>query len=217
MRLDYELALFGQALRAELALALFPTIPADLKALRDRQSQVREAAAKRLESRSGFTAAYLKYHSAKITDPEVRNRYERMCEKFDLKWKSNLSDLWMGIQWELAKTRQQKKFFKSLEMIATNLSKLSAEDLKLVEEQKYCPICDPGCGPDPLGCRGVPVKITLDGQTVFLCSKDCIKKAKADPKKTLANVESFKKLSFLTKKQIDEKLKQMSKSSDDDK
>lgn len=101
--------------------------------------------------------------------------------------------------------------------ILSNLSKLGPEDLKLVEAQKYCLICDPGCGPDPLGCRGVPVKIALKGQTVILCRKDGIKKAQANPDKTLAEVEKVKKLSLQTKKQLEEKLKQMSNSSDDNK
>ena len=32
---------------------------------------------------------------------------------------------------------------------------------------------------------GVPVKITLRGQTVFLCCKGCVAKAKRSPEETL--------------------------------
>lgn len=72
--------------------------------------------------------------------------------------------------------------------IAENLAKLSAEDRKLAEAQGVCPITG-----DPLGALGVPVKITLKGQPVVLCCKDCIEKAKADPDKTLGKMKEMKK------------------------
>lgn len=71
--------------------------------------------------------------------------------------------------------------------IAENLSKLSADDRKLAEAQKVCPMTG-----DPLGVLGVPEKITLKGQPVLLCCKDCIEKAKADPDKTLAKIKELK-------------------------
>src|SRR5262249_39095542 len=48
------------------------------------------------------------------------------------------------------------------------LAKLSPEDRRLAEEQGICPESD-----NPLGAMGVPVKITLKGQPVFLCCKSC--------------------------------------------
>ncbi len=63
---------------------------------------------------------------------------------------------------------------------AANLAKLSVEDKELAEGQKVCPMTG-----EPLGSMGVPPKITLNGQTVFLCCNGCIKDAKADPDKTL--------------------------------
>lgn len=72
--------------------------------------------------------------------------------------------------------------------IAASLAKLSAEDRKLAEAQKYCPIHPDGA----LGSMGVPVKIMLKGQPVFLCCKDCREKAEADPDKTLAKVKELK-------------------------
>jgi uncharacterized protein (TIGR03000 family) len=71
--------------------------------------------------------------------------------------------------------------------IAENLSKLSAEDQKLVEAQKVCPMTG-----DPLGVLGVPEKIALKGQPVLLCCKDCIERAKAEPEKTLAKLKELK-------------------------
>lgn len=72
--------------------------------------------------------------------------------------------------------------------IAANLAKLSSEDRKLAEAQKSCPIHPD----DPLGAMGVPVKIVLKGQPVFLCCKECVDKAQADPDKTLAKVKELK-------------------------
>lgn len=72
--------------------------------------------------------------------------------------------------------------------IAANLDKLSAEDRKLAEAQKICVIQQDV----PLGAMGVPVKITLKGQPVFLCCKGCIEKAEADADKTLAKLKELK-------------------------
>jgi uncharacterized protein (TIGR03000 family) len=71
--------------------------------------------------------------------------------------------------------------------IAENLAMLEDEDHKLAEAQKICPITK-----DPLGALGVPVKITLKGQPVFLCCKECINKAQSDPDKTLAAIKELK-------------------------
>jgi membrane fusion protein, copper/silver efflux system len=61
-----------------------------------------------------------------------------------------------------------------------NLAKLSPEDQKLASQQKHCPITGL-----LLGSMGVPVKITLKGQTIFLCCPGCVEEAKKDPDKTL--------------------------------
>jgi Cu(I)/Ag(I) efflux system membrane fusion protein len=71
------------------------------------------------------------------------------------------------------------------------LAGLSAEDRKLVESQKYCPIL-----PDnKLGSMGQPVKLTIDGQPVFLCCAGCKEKALAHPEDTLAKVDQLKQKS----------------------
>jgi Cu(I)/Ag(I) efflux system membrane fusion protein len=69
------------------------------------------------------------------------------------------------------------------------LAKLGAADRKLAEAQKFCPVLRK----NRLGAMGAPFKITLDGETVFLCCASCEDKARADPKKTLATVEELKK------------------------
>lgn len=71
--------------------------------------------------------------------------------------------------------------------IAANLAKLSPEDRKLAEAQKLCVEED-----NPLGAMGVPVKIMLKGQPVFVCCKGCVEKAQEDPDKTLAKVKELK-------------------------
>ena len=73
--------------------------------------------------------------------------------------------------------------------VAANLAKLSPEDRKIAEEQKLCPIAG-----DPLGSKemGVPIKIMLNDQPVFICCKGCEKSAKANPEKTLKTVAENK-------------------------
>lgn len=63
----------------------------------------------------------------------------------------------------------------------TVLSKLNPQDRPLVEAQGYCPVLG-----NRLGSMGAPVPVVLQGQKIFLCCKMCIKKAKANEKKTLA-------------------------------
>jgi Cu(I)/Ag(I) efflux system membrane fusion protein len=69
----------------------------------------------------------------------------------------------------------------------SELGKLSTEDRRLAEGQKYCPITG-----NRLGSMGVPVKLVLKGQPVFLCCEGCIEQAKANETRTLAKVEGLK-------------------------
>jgi hypothetical protein len=72
--------------------------------------------------------------------------------------------------------------------IKASLSKLSAKDRKLAEQQKYCAVQND----ERLGSMGKPVKIMVKDQPVFLCCKNCKKKALANPDKTLAKVKELK-------------------------
>ena len=69
------------------------------------------------------------------------------------------------------------------------LAKLSPEDRKAVEAQKYCAIAEGSF----LGSMGAPIKLVMEGKPVFLCCKGCVKKAEANPAATLAKVEALKK------------------------
>ena len=66
--------------------------------------------------------------------------------------------------------------------------KLSPEDRKLVEAQEYCAVTDDS----RLGGMGVPIKVMVRDQPVFLCCKGCQRRALAEPDRTLARVEELK-------------------------
>jgi hypothetical protein len=73
--------------------------------------------------------------------------------------------------------------------IKASLAKLSPEDRKLAEAQKFCAVR----GKDSrLGSMGPPVKIMLKDEPVFLCCKNCTKKAEEHPDETLARAKEFK-------------------------
>ena len=68
------------------------------------------------------------------------------------------------------------------------LAKLSPDDRKLAEAQRFCPILPA----NRLGVMGTPVKVTVKGETVFLCCSGCTEKALANPESTLAKVNALK-------------------------
>lgn len=70
--------------------------------------------------------------------------------------------------------------------ILAALAKLSPEDRKLADSQRYCPVLTQ----NRLGSMGAPVKITVDGETVFLCCAGCKDNALSDTKSTLAKVKA---------------------------
>lgn len=73
--------------------------------------------------------------------------------------------------------------------IQASLAKLSKEDRKLAEAQKFCPIMTK----NRLGEMGPPVKVMIKDKPVFLCCKGCGTKAQANPDKTLATVAALLK------------------------
>jgi Cu(I)/Ag(I) efflux system membrane fusion protein len=72
--------------------------------------------------------------------------------------------------------------------ISAVLAKLSRVDRRLAEAQGYCPVLER----NRLGSMGVPVKIVLNGQPVFLCCSGCEKEAREHAERTLARVERLK-------------------------
>ncbi len=71
---------------------------------------------------------------------------------------------------------------------SAELAKLSPEDRAAAESQKYCAIAAGSF----LGGMGAPIKLELDGKSVFLCCKGCVAKAQANPAATLAKVEELR-------------------------
>jgi hypothetical protein len=69
--------------------------------------------------------------------------------------------------------------------IQESLAKLSPEDRKLAEAQKFCAIQTKS----RFGSMGTPIRIMLKAQPVFLCCEHCQSNAEADPDKTIAQVE----------------------------
>lgn len=67
-------------------------------------------------------------------------------------------------------------------------AKLNKEDLALVEAQEYCVVDTT----NRLGAHGVPIKLTVKDQAVFICCKGCEKGALADADKTLAKLKELK-------------------------
>ncbi len=72
--------------------------------------------------------------------------------------------------------------------IRSNLAKLSLEDRKLAEEQVFCAVETK----NPLGSMGVPYKVMVKDQPVFLCCDGCETRAKAHAERTLAKVQQLK-------------------------
>jgi hypothetical protein len=72
--------------------------------------------------------------------------------------------------------------------IKESLAQLNPEDRKLADAQRFCVIEDD----KRLGEMGVPYKVMIKDQPVFLCCKGCEKQAKKDPEKTLAKVKELK-------------------------
>ena len=71
--------------------------------------------------------------------------------------------------------------------ITAALGELPVEDRRQAEKQRFC-----AAQPETLlGAMGPPVKVLLKGQSVFLCCKDCEKKARKEPDKTLAKAKEL--------------------------
>jgi hypothetical protein len=75
--------------------------------------------------------------------------------------------------------------------IEAALAKLPAEDRTLAQLQGYCPVLSNS----RLGSMGPPVKLSFEGEAVFICCAGCKAEALKDPQATLANVREGKKAS----------------------
>jgi membrane fusion protein, copper/silver efflux system len=60
----------------------------------------------------------------------------------------------------------------------------TSDDEKLIARQKVCPVTDEPLG----GSMGRPVKLVVEGRTVFICCKACERELRSEPKKYLAKL-----------------------------
>ena len=72
--------------------------------------------------------------------------------------------------------------------IVAELAKLPPADRALAEKQRFCPILPNS----RLGSMGPPVRLVLDGETVFLCCPGCRSQAEMNPKKTAGRVKELR-------------------------
>lgn len=72
--------------------------------------------------------------------------------------------------------------------IEASLGELSQEDRELAAAQRYCVVMTDM----PLGAMGIPLKVMVNDQAVFVCCKGCQKKALIDPAKTLATAKKLR-------------------------
>ena len=72
--------------------------------------------------------------------------------------------------------------------IQATLAKLSDDDRHLAEQQRECVIL-PG---SRLGSMGVPRKLMIEGQPVFICCNGCEKAALAKPQAALKRLVELK-------------------------
>lgn len=68
------------------------------------------------------------------------------------------------------------------------LAKLSPEDRKLAASQRFCPVLSDS----RIGSMGVPIKITVNNQSVFVCCNGCSKSAAKNADATLKKVAEFR-------------------------
>jgi membrane fusion protein, copper/silver efflux system len=72
--------------------------------------------------------------------------------------------------------------------VSANLARLSPEDRRLAEAQRFCPVQQD----NRLGSMGPPVKVIVQGSPVFLCCKGCEEEARDHPDQTLATLQKLK-------------------------
>lgn len=71
--------------------------------------------------------------------------------------------------------------------VAETLSELSTADRKLAEAQRFCAMMEYS----RLGAMGVPVKVMIDGNPVFVCCESCVEEAVSGGKDTLRKAKSL--------------------------
>jgi Cu(I)/Ag(I) efflux system membrane fusion protein len=71
-----------------------------------------------------------------------------------------------------------------MEKMKAELAKLSPEDAASAENQHFCPVSD-----EMLGTMGAPIKVDVNGKSVWICCEGCREDLLADPDKYLAKLK----------------------------
>jgi hypothetical protein len=71
-----------------------------------------------------------------------------------------------------------------MEKMKAALAEMDPEDAASAEKQHICPVSG-----EMLGTMGVPQKVTVNGQSVWICCDGCRDKLLADPDKYLAKLQ----------------------------
>jgi membrane fusion protein, copper/silver efflux system len=82
-----------------------------------------------------------------------------------------------------------------VDKIEAALATLSPDDRALAEAQRFCPVLPK----NRLGAMGSPIKLTIEGQTVFICCEGCRQTALEEPQETLDKVQKLREANAVTK------------------
>ena len=80
--------------------------------------------------------------------------------------------------------------------ISDTMAKLTPEDRKLAEAQRFCPMMAYG----RLGAMGAPIKLEFEGKPFFVCCKGCVADAVKGGKETFAIASKLTKASVVLAK-----------------
>jgi len=90
---------------------------------------------------------------------------------------------------------------------AAVLAKMTPADRRLAEEQRECPVLVGS----RLGSMGLPIKVVLDGEPVFLCCRTCEAKARANPATVVMKAQSLRVKNAPTKDRSKQQVLKMEK------
>jgi hypothetical protein len=92
-----------------------------------------------------------------------------------------------AMQGKVASVNPESRSREDKDNVQAAPAQLSADDQQLAQAQRFCPKSG-----KPLGSMGVPIKVMLKGQPVFLCCEGCEKDAREHPDQMLAKAEELK-------------------------
>ncbi len=91
------------------------------------------------------------------------------------------------------------------EEVLAALSNLAASDRALAEQQLVCPVTD-----SPLGSMGTPLKVGVEGRTVFICCAGCEQRLIDNPSTYIAKLDQPRTATPNEQEQIDRELAKLS-------